>query len=876
MSIALACCALSLAQDDWPYRADFEDLAVGRVADAADGDEFAQRLSARSDAAFTDRLFAEIVAGAGPDGSQAMRLVDASEEQAIHAFFHVRAEGNLTGRALTFGTLRFDICFEELPTRAFTLGRRNFGIAVAPDGRLLGPGGLDAPEWGRAPEFVAEWFRFRPGVWYSVLMQYDAAGASDHEGGGAFSVFAREYDGSDDFGEADLLIRGALYAHNANDSWGRLVEVRGNDPKSTGVWLLDNLALDDTDAHHQPAGERRPTAVVDPQAIVIAEDVGGETAVGAGELAEYLRRATSVRVEVVRGAAPEGTPRIEVGTEAARALAGPLLADARSEDAFAIVAGDGVCAILGATDLATRYGCLDFLERFVGVRWYMPGEFGECVPAPETLRVPEIEVVEDPVFRQRWCSGVLCDFGNVSEWLTRMRMRSVIQFHHNLLRIFDVTKYGETDPEVYPLIDGERYIPEPGAYDWQPCLSNQRAVEITMDYAREQFAAGADSISLGINDSQRYCECPECMAFVREGEPREMRHTRWFLHYANEVARRVAQEFPGKLIGYLAYGETLDIPDDVHAEPNLVPFLVNKAADLNPDGVIDLARWQTDEPSWERLEAWHEMIRRTREHFPSWALYDWYFGGGRKAAPNLHYDASQHYMSFGATNGCIGVYVESYPNWGLDGHKYWFYYKTMWDPQRPPRAGLDEFYWRFFGSASEPMRAYFEAVERLTFIDGAGPETLDPYTPEAVAQCQDLLAQARALAKTEMERRRVDYYADAFGQTAIIAARWHAAVEANRLLEENAPMAQVVRALAPGWGPDRDLDLYRRWVMPRDRYQFRPPGSRHLGQYPAIFAKAAERLAGEMATVEQIRADLGDDARAQGTLDALARAARGG
>lgn len=882
MSALILCASLAGAQDTWSVRADFEDLPPGRPARPAD-DEFARRVSPRSTGDYTDDLFAEIAPDAGPDGSQALRVVDHSEEQNILGFFHMRPGDGLSAEALTLGAIRLDVYFEDLPSRPFTIGRRNFGVAVAADGRVLGPAGLDEPEWGRDPEFVCDWFRFREGTrgsapWYSLLIQYDAQGDPEH-GGGAFSVFAREWDGTDAFDEDDLIIRGAAYAHNNNDQWGRIVETRHADPKATGAWLLDNFAIDDGTAHHLPAGQRRPAALADPEYIRVPADADGETLVGARELSEYLQRATARACPVVRAnAAPApdaAAPHFEVGTEAAREMTADLLAGAESDDAFAIVARDGLCAIAGKSDRATRYGCCDFLERFVGVRWYMPGEFGEVVPALARLRVPEVALVEDPVLAHRWCSGVLCDFGSAAEWLDRMRMRSTIRFHHNLLNIFDVRRYGETDPDLYPLINGERFIPEPGAHNWQPCLKHPRAVEITMEYAREQFAAGADSISLGINDSQSYCECADCMQFVREDEPREMRRTRWFLQYANEVARRVAQEFPGKRIGYLAYGQTLDIPDDVRAEPNLVPFLVNKSADLNPDGVIDLDRWRTEEPSWERLEAWHAMIRRTQEHFPSWALYDWYFGAGRKAAPNLHYDAIRHYLRYAVEHGCMGLYVESYPNWGLDGHKYWFYYKTVWDPEFDARARLDEFYVRFFGDAAEPMRRYCEAVERLTFIDGAGPETLDPYTPEAVAECRGHLDEARAAVAGDpgVYRQRVAYYTDAFGLTAILAARRHAAVAANRLLEEDAPMAQVVAALATGWGADKDVDLYYAWALDEDRYQFRRPGGRHLGQYPAVFDRAAARLA-EDPQADQVRASLGDDERALELFDALLRAVR--
>jgi len=884
MLAVLVCGCAAHAQGEWSYRIDFDAVPVGPVtagevqAIVPPGAAFGH-VAVISDADFTDQVLCEVAEAAGPDGSRALRFVDRSETQTLHGFFRVLVEGSPVREALTVGALRFDLCFAELPTRPFTLGRRNFGIAVGSDGRLLGPAGIDDPPWGRAADFARDWFRFREGVWYSLLFQYDATGDADHEGGGAYSVFAREWDGSDAFDETDLIVRGATYAHNQNDSWGRLVEPRYGAKEAASVWLLDNFALDDGTEMHLATGRRPPTALTDPRYVRVAADAGPETVKGAQELAQYLGRATGTAPRLIRGDEdPEpGAPAIEIATEAARALAAGLLADAKSEDAFAIVARDGVCAIAGASDLATRYGCGEFLERFAGVRWYMPGEFGEVVPRVSALRVPEVEIVQDPVLWHRWCSGLLCDFGDVGIWLSRMRMRPTIQFHHNLLRIFDVRKYGEAEPELYPIIGGERYIPAPDAHDWQPCLSNPRAVEVTMEYAREQFAAGASSISIGINDSQRYCECPECMKLVRADEPREMRRSHWFLQYANEIARRVADEFPGKLIGYLAYGETLDIPDDLQTEPNLVPFLVNKSADLNPDGVIDLERWRTPEPSWERLEAWHAMIDRTQRHFPRWALYDWYFGAGRKAAPNLHYDGASHYLRYGVAHGCVGLYVESYPNWGLDGHKYWFYYQSVWEPQFDARDALEEFYVRFFGPAADPMRRYCEAVERLTFIDGAGPETLDPYTPEAVAACQALLDEALAAVRggEQIYRTRVRYYADAFGLTAILAARWHAAVAARTALDAQAPLAEVVRALAPGWGPDRDLDLYYRWVLATDRYQFRRPSSRHLSQYPTVFAAVAERLRADVQArdelLPELRVALADDERALSLLDALAR-----
>ncbi len=876
--LAVMCATSGAWGQDYSYTIDFEQTPAGQAGAReflADGDtDSARHLSCDGEEVFGEGITCEVADGAGPDGSRALMMVDASETQALHGFFRVLGEDGAGAAGLTVGALRFDVCFDALPTRSFSLGRRNFGAQFGSDGRLVSPWGIDPPEYGRTGDFVRDWFVFEQGAWYSLLIQYDFAGDVDHEGGGAYSIFARRWDGPNEFGDGDLIIRGGSYVHNNNDQWGRLVEPLYADKRSTCSWRIDNFEISAGRAWHLPSGEKQKTVLLDPVAIVVPEDTGGEALAGARELSDYIHKATGQRVPVQRGDAPD-VPRIEVGTVAAQAAVTDALASVTSADSFALATGDGVLYVAGRSDLATRYGCYEVLERFLGVRWYMPGEMGEVVPSAAHVRIPECAIVSEPALWHRWCSGLLCDFGDVNLWLKRMRMRPTIQFHHNLLRIFDVKKFGESDPDIYPLIEGQRYIPEPGKFDWQPCLTNPRAVEITMQYAREQFGKGAPSISLGINDSHRYCECDQCMKFVREDEPRQMRRSRWFLQYANEVGRQVAEEFPDKLIGYLAYGETLDIPEDVQAEPNLVPFLVNKAADLNPDGQIDLTRWQTDTPSWERLDAWHEMIQRTHQHFPKYALYDWYFGAGRKAAPNLQHDAMQHYLRYATANGCVGLYVESYANWGLDGHKYHFYYKTVWDAAYDARDALGEFYVRFFGRAAGPMKAYCEYVETLTFIDGAGPETLDPYTPEAVAHCRELLSQATQAARGERQviRDRVKYYADAFGLTATMATRWHAAVRARALLDEQAPLAEVIKALAAGWGPENDLELYYRWVLAGDRYQVRRPGARHLNQYPGVYAAVLERLKveGGADAVATIRAGIGDTPRALELLDALVR-----
>jgi hypothetical protein len=45
---------------------------------------------------------------------------------------------------------------------------------------------------------------------------------------------------------------------------------------------------------------------------------------------------------------------------------------------------------------ATLFGVYGFLEKFVGVRWYLPIDIGEVVPKSETLTIPMVDITEGP------------------------------------------------------------------------------------------------------------------------------------------------------------------------------------------------------------------------------------------------------------------------------------------------------------------------------------------------------------------------------------------------------------------------------------------------------------------------------------------------
>ncbi len=63
--------------------------------------------------------------------------------------------------------------------------------------------------------------------------------------------------------------------------------------------------------------------------------------------------------------------------------------------------------IIGGSDWGTEFGVDEFLERYLGVRWLMPGEIGEDVPQHATLDIPQANVRQEPVYLSRMMSPVL-------------------------------------------------------------------------------------------------------------------------------------------------------------------------------------------------------------------------------------------------------------------------------------------------------------------------------------------------------------------------------------------------------------------------------------------------------------------------------------
>ena len=145
--------------------------------------------------------------------------------------------------------------------------------------------------------------------------------------------------------------------------------------------------------------------------IVVAKGPAGparqKIQTAAEELRTYIEKIGGAKLPIVDDAQNPAGPCILVGRSRLSDGLGTAIpggvTSARREEGFVIACKGNRLLLAGNNDgpyHGTEYAVYDFL-RSLGVRWFMPGEFGEIVPHTATIRVPEQRVEEKPDFVMR-------------------------------------------------------------------------------------------------------------------------------------------------------------------------------------------------------------------------------------------------------------------------------------------------------------------------------------------------------------------------------------------------------------------------------------------------------------------------------------------
>jgi hypothetical protein len=537
--------------------------------------------------------------------------------------------------------------------------------------------------------------------------------------------------------------------------------------------------------------------------IVIRENAPRVTRFAADELATYVQKVTGVKLATVTQRTPGRRP-LYVGSHGDLSGAEFAQENYAGKERFRLAEhGDGL-VIMGADeeknpisrdygDFGLLFGVYEFLERYLGVRWYTPGVFGECFVPKTEVTLTQLPVDQTPNYWSRMVWPYVYNEFTEKEsllWNRRMRMFGTGNggANHSFMDMYFI--YKESRPEIFALKpDGHsrefgnlRAGIDPKQRKWavypQFCFSNPLTVQSYCEMIDRWYAGDAEvraawktmpptdtQIYLVPNDNftTQPCYCKECQAAIRAWtgvHKGTMSGLVW--DFTRKVAEYCAHKYPDKKVMTLAYEGYYQppkqpLPDNVVVQICVNPYIIYMgAADYRRNFDETLKQWSQ---KVKEISIWHYLL--PYDYFPyamPHIMYDWHRAYPAIKASFLELNnftkpglpLSKHYRPGTSTYDLGQVHLNVY-----------FAMKGMWGTDLDVSEEMMHHCQLFYGPAARPMQAYYElTIIRWQNVGGkrnakgsayakfSGKELYEEiYPPEVVSQMRQLLDEAASLVK---------------------------------------------------------------------------------------------------------------------------------
>ncbi|WP_034040520.1 DUF4838 domain-containing protein [Wocania ichthyoenteri] len=256
-------------------------------------------------------------------------------------------------------------------------------------------------------------------------------------------------------------------------------------------------------------------------------------------LQNYLQKISGVSLDIVDESSQN--------TNKHKIYVGNVLGEALSQHQIQIKTDKKNVLISGGSDEAIRNAVYEFLELYLGCKWYTPNV--EDTPKLSTINLDkEINYSYTPEISTRTVHSRLF-YENESFAAQQKVTTKAFPYYvpsarvHTFNKFIPEEKFYKSNPEYFAL-RGNKRLPT------QLCLTNEKVLEIVKDSVESLFKKHPESsvISVSSNDNTQYCECENCKKIDEE----EGSHAGTMIRFVNDVAK----SFPEKTISTLAYQYT--------------------------------------------------------------------------------------------------------------------------------------------------------------------------------------------------------------------------------------------------------------------------------------------------------------------------------
>ena len=510
--------------------------------------------------------------------------------------------------------------------------------------------------------------------------------------------------------------------------------------------------------------------------IILAADPTRSAQIAARELQHYIEKITGAKIPITSDSAhPFGGHKILVGeSKLTRALGlknedfeeqeylircygNILVLMGHDEQEFGIIDYEGTglwpefniyhewkkkpepCKKIGSV-----YAVDEYLQRFCGVRWFIPGELGEVYPKKEkeTIAVANADLRLRPWSDYRWYGPQnFRDYFNFigsgkpdisypqkygqRGWrainLFMMRMKVVgteaYSANHSLIGEWFKARFKDR-PEVWNQIKAKGY----GDEVKQLCLTSDKFLDLVVQDAKDYVAGksnherarGQYFMVMAHDYSGQWCRGETCRETLKKNSEQSLSFWRdgasdymWGL--VDRVARRLKTELPGMWTSCCAYAE-YTMPPSFELSDNVACTFCRVLIDnfKNPEYKTFYRKW---------LGEWAKRVKRLYV----WEYFDHIQMNGRQVFfPGIFLNEIEDDMRFLRSIGVKGVFNElnsmrsCIPNIAEDHLNLYVFLKLLSQDRNEDikAADLFEDYCRnFYGSAAEPMKKFFTLAE---------------------------------------------------------------------------------------------------------------------------------------------------------------------
>ena len=364
----------------------------------------------------------------------------------------------------------------------------------------------------------------------------------------------------------------------------------------------------------------------------------------------------------------------------------------------------------------TEYAAAAYLNS-LGIRWYMPGDFGDFVPKRATITVGNLNITSKPDFKMRnwWWTQSPDQAFLEYRWKIRNGMNPAGDFINipgdSTIRSV-LPPPAELNNPKYADVWGKGADGKPNIA--MPNLTSEASVQYAANVIKDYFRKNPDKITFGIgaDDGLPVDFTPETMkrnlglADVggSVGITGQLMITDEWMDWIQRVAKEVYKEFPDHALTTNGYANRNAPPMGIEPDPKV--WIMFAAIWCDTMHAFDSPKsWQMLRQA-QMLEQWAKMYHNVYMY-----NYIYYMLAGCGAPIPLAHKTARD-MPLYKKWGVIGFADEGRTVRGETGvFPTYLRARMMWNSKLDMQKEMDEFFTNWYGPAAKPAMAFWEELE---------------------------------------------------------------------------------------------------------------------------------------------------------------------